>query len=603
MLRQNMRRYRGAVAACVVALAGLFAFAVYAGVQAQRQARLAENERRASAVAVRAQDEAVRSADELRRQLTYSTIERGRLLGLSGNLHAAESLLWPEHLRALDSHQTFYALWELYANSRCAATLPLGQPRAWRLRLSPDGRTLAASGTDPALMLYDAATLERTAAIAGDGSPHQALAFAPDGSLALGNDGGRITVHEGRDGRELGVLRESGPAVLDAVFSPDGRRLYASLDDGTLAEFDVAAPAGAAGAVRTLTLAASGGREPRGTGLAMRPDGAMLAVGCSDATIRAVSLREFAETRRIENPDEAVPRLAFSPDGASLACNGSSRVTRLFDTESGALTATLSAPNGAMGGVTFTPDGSRLLTSGWWYLHVWNVAERRIEQTFSLEVAGIEPLVSPDGSTAWLNLARTARAWDLDPLSGQRRLAFTPTSRTLARFAGQGTMITGEGDGSVLLINDTDGTTVATLGRVNRRVRAVAVHPVEPLAATVSVDGVLCLFDLRERRMIGRWSGFRMATNDGVRFDPSGTRLLLPAADSSFRVLEVPSGRVALTLPVGGPGEALGVAWSPDGTRIAVSTRQPAMRLYDAASGSLIREFDAPPSAPWTVIF
>ncbi|MBL8990225.1 MAG: PD40 domain-containing protein, partial [Phycisphaerae bacterium] len=126
---------------------------------------------------------------------------------------------------------------------------------------------------------------------------------------------------------------------------------------------------------------------------------------------------------------------------------------------------------------------------------------------------------------------------------------------------------------------------------------------VEPLAATVSVDGVLCLFDLRERRMIGRWSGFRMATNDGVRFDPSGTRLLLPAADSSFRVLEVPSGRVALTLPVGGPGEALGVAWSPDGTRIAVSTRQPAMRLYDAASGSLIREFDAPPSAPWTVIF
>ncbi len=60
-------------------------------------------------------------------------------------------------------------------------------------------------------------------------------------------------------------------------------------------------------------------------------------------------------------------------------------------------------------------------------------------------------------------------------------------------------------------------------------------------AASVGQDRVLVLYDLQRSEKIAEWPGFKMVTNDGMRFDAASSRLVLSAADDTFKVLEIPS--------------------------------------------------------------
>ncbi len=613
VLRTQLNRYRGAVAAAIMFLFALIGFALYANNQARENAILAESEsfakksaQDALAVATREKDRADNAAAGLRTQLAYSNIERGRLLGVSGNLAGAEALLWPEHLRSLDSRQTFYALWELYSNARCLATIEPETGTIVRSALHPGGQFLAASGSEPAATVWDTSTLERIAEIKGAGGVTQALAFHPDGRLALGDNKGRLWITHPAGAEAPIVLRAEGSAFTDMVFNRDGDRLLTSCADGSLLLFDSRAGAmeSPEGKKPIASLPPTNAvRVVRIRGIAANPVAREFAIGSGDQRVRIVSADTLETLREFPVPDEPSPRLDFNRDGSILGVSGLARLSRFYDPKTGALLATLDAPNGTVNDGRFTSDGKRFLTIGWWYLQVWDVETRRIEAEYSLSAGARDLQISPDGSTAWTNLAMVLRAWDLDPLSGRSRIEVADRARTLARFLPDSKLISGDQDGGVRLLSDPEGNVISTLGRAPRRIRSISISPTAPLAAAASADGWLLFLDLERRRTIAEFPRFHMVTNDGIGFSPDGSRIVLSAIDYTFKVVDFPSGKVAFSIP-SDRFEPLAAAYSPDGSLIATSTRRNLVCLYDAATGKLVRECETPNSScPWTIRF
>ncbi|GMV26290.1 MAG: hypothetical protein AMXMBFR58_23210 [Phycisphaerae bacterium] len=601
VIRKQINRNRGVVAAILVLFASIAGFAVYAAREADRFEALATLEESARRRAEEARDDADlqrRRADaaakRLTRELSASNIERGRLLGRSGNLAAAEDLLWPEHLRHLDSHHTFYALWELYSRTRCEVTLTGNAPGATKLRLTPDDRYLITTGVDPAILVRDTTTLETVASFGPTGISHSALAVRPNGEIATGDAKGRIELWDPLTGKSKGVLVTDGPAVIDLAFDRTGERL-AAIDAKLVLRLLDADPA------RDRVIATL----PQPSRFAAAdPSSDRFVIGSSDATIRIVSSTDLSVMQEIRNPDESAARVAFSPDGSMVASGGTAHRTRVWNAADGRLIATLAAPNGNIGGVAFTPDSRQLMVIGWWNLHVWDLQTQRIVRTISgNRAAGSDIAVTSDGGHAWTNLHATVRCWDMDPYSGQKRIECA-TTRTLAVFTPSGQLLAGEADGSISLLSDPDGEVIATLGRHPKRVRAITVSPSGKLAVSTSVDGTALLLDLESRSTVATWTGFVMPTNDAGRFDSTGSRLVIPARDFSFQVLSVPDGQVVAKIP-SDRSEPLCAAFSPDDRLIATTTRRGAVNLYDAATGSLVRELESTGlnNIPWTVIF
>src|SRR5205085_2061417 len=114
-------------------------------------------------------------------------------------------------------------------------TLDLPEDHARALALAPDGGRAAVS-TERALVLFDARTgREQLRLPRRQGSAYPTLAFTPDGSrLASAHPGdggapGELKIWETASGQELLTLRVPGRSVSGPAFSPDGRRLSATL--------------------------------------------------------------------------------------------------------------------------------------------------------------------------------------------------------------------------------------------------------------------------------------------------------------------------------------------------------------------------------------
>jgi RNA polymerase sigma factor (sigma-70 family) len=429
---------------------------------------------------------------------------------------------------------------------------------AMSLAFSPDGKLLAATPADGLIHLWDAATGREVRRLPADEQflSGPAIDFSPDSRLLAslwGNNGTLWDVTTGKPAARFRVptgSREAGirGGATPFRFAPDGKTLLVARGEDE-AGSGVAVIDAAGGQV----LRHFGPVRGKISGLALSPDGTMLALGTTAPSVqlwdvaRGTLLRDIAGEK-----DSAVHALAFAPDGQTLAWGGSGRIV-LTDVASGQEVGRLVTEKEVASSLAFAPDGKTLVSDAPdCKVRVWDVPSRkqRLELDGRMWV-GTAVALAPDGATVAQGTTYSAiRLWDL--ATGRER--FTD----FAGHDGRITAVAFSPDGHLLVSGD-----------ANQQVRLWDAATGEP-RHTFPVAGGTLAFSPDGRR-------FASAPGDEpLRWDQP--------ADETVRVWDVATGKELLRLRHPDTDQVRRVLFSlDDATLLSLEAKIE----YDPSPGSL----------------
>jgi RNA polymerase sigma factor (sigma-70 family) len=516
--------------------------------------------------------------------------------------------------------------------------------------LSPDGRVGASSGASAAAVLWDVASGKETRRLKGVENISSAMAFSSNGRIlatACAENTLRLwDVPTGTEFRRWPMAQ--GDRVIHMTFAPEDRLLAFAGWDQTIHVWDIVTGKeihrlqGHAKSIYSLAFApdartlASGGADGTvrlweiSTGkellrlqhpdsvhcVTYSPDGKILASGAgfdSGSTIRLWNAATGKLLRRISGHRYAATRLAFSSDGKVLASGGSDCTIRLWDPSTGQEIRPRGEHPSWVLSVAFSPDGGTLATNckdG--VIRLWNSSDGTLRRSFGNHPHGACRIVfSPNGrllasASGEVNFASdsTIYLWDAATGAEVRRLkaheggvggiAFSPDGRTLA---------SGGADGATRLWDVATGKEIRALQRPAAPVRSVAYSPDGKLLASASGDmrgdcvihirDAANLQELRQWTSPHRWGG-------ALAFSPDGRTLAEGGFRPTARLWDVATGKMVrqFTRPTGQVVQSL--AFSPDGKSFSCGVNDRTVVVWEVLSGKERRQFQGHRAeAPW----
>ena len=153
-------------------------------------------------------------------------------------------------------------------------------------------------------------------------------------------------------------------------------------------------------------------------GLAISPDGALLAIGASgQVELLDVAKRETITTFR--HSAYTIPTVAFSPDGTLLAAGSREGAIKVWNVTSEAEVATLEGHTDQVASLDFSPDGSMLASGSFDHtVKLWNVATWTNGATLEGHTERVGKIAFVrDGNLASVSLTGTVRLWNVSTRS------------------------------------------------------------------------------------------------------------------------------------------------------------------------------------------
>jgi WD40 repeat protein len=473
------------------------------------------------------------------------------------------------------------------------ANLDVDPDRAILLALEAVETTRAADGTvlpeaEEALhRTVRASRLVRTFPHGGHG-----LAISPDATrlVTTGADPGDNTasVWDLETGEQLLVLVGPDVGRVLAEYSPDGRLIATTHNDGTARLWD------AATGERLHILEGHDGWINLS---AFSPDGRWLATTGDDGTVRVWDVAAATEAMVLTGHDDIVFDVAFSPDGTRLASISADETIRIWNPTTGETVSTLTDWTAeSFHNLAFSPDGGRLAaTSGDRTVRIWDADTGAALTTLFADAPFAGVAYSPDGTRIAAGSSdATATVWDAQ--TGRRLL-------TIAGHAAAVTKVAFTPDGQRLLTASSDDTTriwdlssggardwLTVPGPVGRWATVAFAPDGTRFAVPADPNGVT-IHDAITGDVLVSLSGHDAAIVQGLAFSPDGRRLAAagftgdPAA-ATAPVWDTDSGELQFELG-GHDAEIVDVAFSPDGRHLATAGGEDGtVRLWDAASGA-----------------
>lgn len=393
--------------------------------------------------------------------------------------------------------------------------------------LAPDGKVLATVHFDGTIRLWETASGKERGHISGLESVDARIAFTPDGTGIFAEDRQRNTIRRW----DLAAKRELPPLALppeDAVtrvydaagalrmldgFNPiflalkavtaadleEIRRLVRYVPPLVSGQRTILVSPGDFRIIRvrdgsTGRLTKLAGHTGRVTALAVSADGAVLASGSEDLSIRLWDLATGKELRRLVGHRRAIRLLGFSPDRRFLASGDWWDSLRLWDALTGQERPPLEGFPRHCDSPTFSADGKLLVVSCHDHVRVWNTDTGKEHLPAAYHHTAITSVsYTPDSRTAFtVDEDGTVLQWD--PYLGVLRRRFPPLGfgYWVAAVALDGRTLASAGpDGVVHLVDVATG-----------RVRLHCGRPLPPVGEKAEF-GVWELYGERHPRAVG----------------------------------------------------------------------------------------------------
>jgi WD40 repeat protein len=259
------------------------------------------------------------------------------------------------------------------------------------------------------------------------------------------------------------------------------------------------------------------------------PDGARLLTASADGKVKLWNAATGANERAFEGADKPIQAVAMSKNALWAATGGADATVRFYNFADGKLLATYKAP-GPIHGLAFTANNQMLAAA----------CEDKSVQTWSIAQPANNMPLTVDNIKPAQSFAHAAAAADA---------TFSP-----------------------------DGTTLYTAGadKVVKAWKIASEAPTKNLGHPSFVDA--------------------------VAFNNNGTQLATGCHDGKVRIWDIAKGQVLkeinahMTAPPvpgqqPGPAPVYCVAWTADGKQVLSGSLDTSLKLWDAASGNLVKEF------------
>lgn len=209
---------------------------------------------------------------------------------------------------AVGNHEGRVAIWDWESRKEIAA-FRAHQGRAQVVAVSADGRTLATIGGEGKVKLWSVQAQPELMFEIEEAAPFW-MAFSPDGRwLATTHEDGTVALRDRAAPRKRMILGAHKATAVGTGFSPNGQWLATAAWDGTAKVWDLASRE----LVTTLT-----GQLLGINCLVFSPDNRRLAVGSQDGTIKLWDTTLWQETATFETHQGEIFDMAFLPQDGTF---------------------------------------------------------------------------------------------------------------------------------------------------------------------------------------------------------------------------------------------------------------------------------------------
>jgi WD40 repeat protein len=318
------------------------------------------------------------------------------------------------------------------------------------------------------------------------------------------------------------------------------------------------------------------------------------------------------EARETSAPDKppvyhlapVITALAYSPDGSLLAVSGYREVL-LHKADGSGMVARLVGLSDRIQSLKFSKDGKMLVAAGgtparFGEVELWDVDSRKLKHSVTLTnetVFGAS--LSPDGSRVAVGCAdNTVRL--VDTAAGKEVLKISNHENWVLGtiFGVDGKRLVSVGrDQAAKLTDAASGAFVENINALRGELAAISRHPTRDLILIGGAERIPYLY------MMDRPASMRIADDstlvrkfelqDGaifaLAFSPDGSRIAVAGASDEVPIHQTETGERTATCK--GRKGNYALAFSPDGEHLATGGFDGKVRIYEVKSGKLERDF------------
>lgn len=594
VLLTQARRHRKVVWTAAVALMAIVGFAFFAAIQANLQAKA----RQAAEIALTESEVQRKRADyaisQYRRELSSSTIERGRLLAAGGNLRAGEELVWNEFLREPKNRQAHWALRDAYSRQPCLVTKTLHSQLIRSVAAPADADLFFSTSYDGDLAVWTSPDLHEVARVRAHESKVMNVRVSDDAkTIVTSSEDGQIKLWKGPSPVFVRMLAAKAGVVYGLSISADGRTV-AWIFNNIVEVEDVASGA----ALFRMQMRAFTGQT-----LVLAPDRPIVAIGSVQGGVRVFNYVTGEELFDLPKHTSAVNDIKFSRDGALLATTSNDRTAKLFDAREGREIATLSPSNGNLGWLSFNADGSLLATAGWWRVDLWDTrsGQRVMTDNGRVELATAMTFDATGKYILAVPGEGIGRVWEVGAPGYTLDVpAHAAGVRGMVVSQDRTRVYTAAADGEVSCWDARTWTRVWKSKVANpAQPRAIDVAPNDSVVAVAGSVGASFL-DANSGSLIGTIDDIRSQINSVV-LSSTGNIAYYGGWEWGVRVWDVRRGRTVGWLPTA-LGETVGLTANRERTRLVASSRTRTVQIWDLRTHELLRETTEPERLPWRAV-